>query len=166
MRVLPFVVMVGIAAFLIYTLRASEHYRRDRIRAIANACGMHYLGEALPNSLTFAGTPFHQVSEVWNVIDGEPRGTRIMAFDCQVGEGKRSWRRTVIAIQAPRADLQDLPLDTGTTIDNSAMWQFLYRPRSSLNLRGLGLTPVEELGKNLKAVLARTANTRPRSGKC
>jgi hypothetical protein len=90
MNAIPFIVMVGLGVFVFYVLHASQRHRADAIRALAARSGMHYLGNALPKSLQLDGTPFHYVSKAWNVIDGEPRGTRVIAFDCQVGVGKRS----------------------------------------------------------------------------
>ena len=100
MNAIPLILMAGVGLFVFYALHASERYRADAIRALATRSGMHCLGKALPMSLTLEGTPFHSFSKVWNVIDGEPRGTRIMAFDCQVGVGRGSWRRSVIAVGA------------------------------------------------------------------
>src|SRR5215467_6190972 len=99
MNAIPLIFIAGLGVFVLYVLHTSERYRADAIRALATRSGMHYLGDALPKALGLSGTPFHHVSRVWNVIDGEPRGTRVMAFDCRVGAGKGSWRRTVIAVE-------------------------------------------------------------------
>lgn len=162
MNAIPLILMAGLGLFLFYALYASERYRADAIRAIAIRLGMHYLGDALPRSLTLEGTPFHHLSKVWNLIDGEPRGTRIMAFDCQVGVGKRSWRRTVIAVESHANDvLGHLSLPPDMTMDRSDRWTILYRPKAHFSLRIAGLTPVEELEANLNAALAsKPASTR------
>jgi hypothetical protein len=114
---------------------------------------MHYLGNALPKSLGLEGTPFHRFSKVWVVIDGEPRGTRVMAFDCQVGVGKRSWRRSIIAVETDSNVIGHLSVQPDMTVDRSGRWQILYRPRRGFRLRIAGLTPVEELEANLNAVV-------------
>ena len=117
MNAIPLILMAGVGLFVFYALHASERYRAEAIRALATRSGMHYLGKALPRSLTLEGTPFHSFSKVWNVIDGEPRGTRIMAFDCQVGVGRGSWRRSVIAVarvsgRSPSGRLWKLEIQT------------------------------------------------------
>jgi hypothetical protein len=33
------------------------------------------------------GTPFARAAWIWNVIDGDPPGFRIVAFDCRIGAG-------------------------------------------------------------------------------
>jgi hypothetical protein len=126
---------------------------------ISVSFGVHYLGNALPKSLTLEGTPFHRASKFWNVLDGEPSGTRIMAFDCRVVVGRYSWRRTVIAVESEDSPLARLPLHPNMTIDRSGRWQVLYHPRAAFAFRGTGLTPVEELEATLKVILSATAKT-------
>jgi hypothetical protein len=159
MNALPLVLMAGLGLFVFYALYAAERYRANAIRALAIRSGMHFLGNALPSSLTLEGTPFHRVSKVWNVVDGEPRGTRIMAFDCQVGAGKHSWRRTVIAVESDGNVFGPLSLHPDLTIDRSGRRKVLYRPKAHFGLRIAGLTPIEELEANLNALLASSAKT-------
>jgi hypothetical protein len=142
MNEIPLILMAGLGVFVFYVLHTSGRYRASAIQTLAIRFGMHYLGNALPKSLSLEGTPFHRASKVWNVADGEPRGTRIMAFDCQVGVGKRSWRRTVIAVESSGNILSHLPLHPDMTIDRSGRWQILYRPKAPLSFRIGGLTPL------------------------
>jgi hypothetical protein len=161
MSAIPLILMAGVGLVVFYALYTSKRYRADAIRALAIRSGMHYLGNALPRSLTLEGTPFYRVSKVWNLIDGEPRGIRIMAFDCQVGVGKHSWRRTVMAVESDGNVLRHLPLHPEMTIDRSGRWNILYRPKAHFSLRIAGLTPVEELEANLNAVVVGSAKTTP-----
>jgi hypothetical protein len=160
MNAILLILMAGLGLFACYALYTSQRYRADAIRALATRSGMHYLGNAAPRSLTLEGTPLYSVSKVWNVIDGEPRGTRIMAFDCQVGVGKHSWRRTVIAVESDGNVLDQMPLHTDMTIDRSGRWKIFYRPKAHFSLGIAGLTPIEELEANLNAVVAGSARTR------
>jgi hypothetical protein len=155
---------VFLGLFVFYTVYASHRYRANAIRDLANSVDMHYLGDALPKSMTLKGTPFHRISKAWNVIDGEPRGTRIMVFDCQVGGGKTSWRRTLIAVETDGNALGELPLSSDMTIDRSGRWQILYHQKAHFSLRTAGLIPVEELRENLTAVLAVSAKKSPKPG--
>ena len=161
MSAIPFVLITGLGLIVFYVLYASERYRADAIRVLAIRSGMHYLGNAFPRSLTLEGTPFCRVSKVWNVLDGEPRGTRIMVFDCQVGVGKQSWRRTVMAAESDDNVFGHLPLYPDMTIDRSGRWTILYRAKTHFSLRMAGLTPVEEVEANLNAVVASSAKNRP-----
>jgi hypothetical protein len=153
MKVIFPLLAVTLVAFVSYTLYISSRYRTDAIRSLAARLGMHYLGSAFPKSLTLYGTPFSGASKVWNVIDGEPRGTRVIAFDCQVGVGKHSWRRTIVAIESEISIVGRLPSLPEMTADRSGRWEILYRPQKRFNLRGTGLMPVEELESNLNAVV-------------
>jgi hypothetical protein len=157
--ILLILMAVCMGAFVLYTLHTSKRYRAEAIRAFAIRSGMHYIGDAIPKPLTLQGTPFYHASKVWNVIDGEPRGTRIMAFDCRVGVGKQSWRRTIIAVEGDGDAFGVMP---DMTIDRSGRWAILYRPKDSIfSFRLAGLTPVEELGANLNAVIIGSAKTSP-----
>ena len=88
-----------------------------------------------------------------------------MAFDCQVGVGKGSWRRTVIAVETAENALSHLPLQPDMTIDRSGRWQILYRPKALFGFRISGLTPVEELEATLNAVVRVSAETLRESSK-
>lgn len=159
MSAIPLILMAGLGSLVFYLLYASERYRADAIRALATRSGMHYLGDAVPRSLTLEGTPFSRSSKIWNLIDGEPRGTRIIAFDCQVGAGKRSWRRSVIAVESDGDVFRNMPLHAKMAFDRSGRWKIIYRPKANFNLRGRGLTSVEELEANLIALVTGSAKT-------
>jgi hypothetical protein len=45
----------------------------------------------LPRSLTLSGRPFDRTSKIWNVVDGELPGVRIVVLDCRLGIGKSNW---------------------------------------------------------------------------
>jgi hypothetical protein len=158
MNAIPLIVMacVMLAAFI--ALYLSERQRANAVRALANRSGLHYLGNALPRSLTLGGTPFQSASKVWNVIDGEPRGVRVIAFDCRVGVGKGSWRRTVIATESG-ADLSDaVPFNPDMMVESAGKWKILYRPKGSVNFRIAGLMPIAELEAHLNSVRAKAVN--------
>jgi len=148
MNAIPAIVLAGVGLVLFVALYLGEWKRAAAIRALANRLGFHYLGDALLRSLTLDGTPFHRASKVWNVIDGEPRGVRIIAFDCRVGVGKGSWRRTVIASNADSSHA--LMFDPDMILESAGEWKILYRPKASVNFRIAGLMPLEELEAHLR----------------
>jgi hypothetical protein len=115
---------------------------------MANRLNFHCLGASLPISLTLAGTPFFSYAKIWNVIDGEPNGVRTIAFDCQMGSGKHSWRRTVIAIEE-NGDFGAV-LNPEMTIEVSEKWKILYRPKT-FSFGIIELMPLEELEAYLSA---------------
>ena len=147
---LVFFAGAAVALFLIFYL--AEKQRTASIRALASRLGFHFLGAALPRSLTLSGTPFSNHSKVWNVIDGEPNGVRTIAFDCQVGSGKGSWRRTIIAIEESVSFSNVMPLNPEMKIDSAGGWKILYRPRVPFGFRVAGLMPLEELEPYLNSV--------------
>ena len=127
--------------------------RRDAaIRAMAARLGLQYIGSALPRSLTLSGTPFDYVSAVWNAIDGEPHGVRVIAFDCRVGTGKGSWRRTVIAVEDDAAKSKSTPLCGNLETARSGRWNIYFRPKAYFEMRIGQLMPVQELEACLKSL--------------
>lgn len=146
-----FVFMACGALAIFFAMHQAEQRRSKAMRALATRAGFHYIGGALPRSLTLHGTPFEGASKVWNVIDGAPRGIRVIAFDCQVGVGKHSWRRTVIAMESD-ADLSKATLNPEMTVDSVGRWKCLYRPRASFEFRIAGLMSVDELESHLSAI--------------
>jgi hypothetical protein len=136
--------------FLILWLH--ERKRTADIKGIASRYKFHYLDTALPGSLSLAGTPIARASKTWNVIDGERDGIRIVAFDCRIGEGKRSWRRTVIAAQTP-LDIFRSSQFNYAPVERSGEWVIMYRPQTFF--RGsVGLMSAAELEAHIEAIRA------------
>ena len=122
--------------------------RSREIRRLAETTGFLYLNNALPSSL---GKLPSGVTSVWNVLDGERRGRRVIAFDCKFGEGKGSWCRTVIAVQAVRSSVTASVFDLDVQVEQIGQWTFLYRPQQ-LAFIARQLTPVAELAAYLDAI--------------
>ena len=158
MNAIPLIAMAGVLLAAFIALYLGERQRANAVRALANRSGLHYLGDALPRSLTLGGTPFHLASKIWNVIDGEPRGVRIIPFDCRVGVGKGSWRRTVIAIESGAYLSDGVPFNPDMTVASAGKWKILYRPKASVNFRIAGLMPIAELEAHLNSVRAKAVD--------
>ena len=139
--------LAGFAALLGMAFWRSR-VRTKEIRRLAKTTGFHYLDNALPRSLMVLPSG---ITSVWNVLDGEHRGRRVIAFDCKFGEGKGSWRRTVIAIQAERSSITASVFDPDVQVDQIGEWTFLYRPQQ-LAFIARQLTPVAELAAYLDAI--------------
>jgi hypothetical protein len=140
-----------VAGLLFACLWLRERRRTTAIQAMAARLGFVYLGRALPKSLSLNGTPIEHTSSVWNAIDGECRGTRVVAFDCRIGYGKASWRRTVIAAQSPRDIFGKVRFDSDLTAVRSGKWSILYQPKT-FSLIPPGLMPVPELEAHIDVV--------------
>ena len=124
--------------------------RTSEIRRLAETIGFHYLGNALPRSLPLSGLP-PRIASIWNVLDGEQHGRRVIVFDCRFGEGKGSWRRTVIAVHAEQSSITASAFDPDIRVVQIREWTFLYRPKE-LVLIPRGLTPVPELTAYLDVI--------------
>ena len=144
------VVPAAVVALSAWLWRRSR-VRAGEVRALAATHGFHYLGEALPRSLDLTGSLLASVGSVWNVIDGEPRGTRIVAFDCKIGEGRGSRRRTVVAVKGQVGIPTVLRFDPSLRQEQVRDWVLIYRPEDTA-LIDVGLTPISELQAYLEAI--------------
>ena len=142
--------LAGLAALLCVGFWRSRVRTRE-IRQLAETTGLHYLDNALPRSLGKLEDLPSGITSVWNVLDGEHRGRRVIVFDCKFGRGKGSWCRTVIAIQAERSSITVSAFDPEVEIEQIGEWTFLYRPRQ-LAFIARQLTPVPELAAYLDAI--------------
>jgi hypothetical protein len=115
-----------------------ERRRSLALRQLASKFRFVYLGKALPSSL-------HQgISSCWNVIDGERNGLRILIFDYRIGEGKGSWRRTVIVAQGNPDIFRNVPFVLNLSIEQTGDWTVLYEPKS-LGIYPPGLMATTEI---------------------
>ncbi len=64
--------------------------------------------------LSLTGTPMAHTSAIGNVMEGERNGIPFVAFDCRIGTGKGSWRRTVIAARSERDVFATVPQNPAT----------------------------------------------------
>jgi hypothetical protein len=131
----------------------SQHRRANAIRSFAERSGFHYLGTELPASLDLPDDPFANASRYWNVIDGEPNGIRIVAFDCRIGTGKGSWCRTVIAVQGSEGLTRSALSYSDLRAEPSNSWTILYVPHGIQPL-GTGFMAVSELESRLSVIHA------------
>ena len=134
---------------VIYAVYASEDLLRTfAIKRLAKKIGFAYLKKRLPEALSLYGTPFTQRRFTWNVIDGERNRIRVVLFDCQVGEGKEGWRRTVIAVKTGAGSFSADRFNPKLKVESSGGWLILYYPQETKT----GLTPVKELRSELIAM--------------
>jgi hypothetical protein len=146
-----FEIIAVLACALIVTDRVREYRRRVGLRDMAARRGFTYLGSSLPSTLTLRGTGLAGIASVWNVIDADCGGPRVICFDCCVGTGKGSWRRTVIAAKgAP--DVFDTTLTGDLIVDQSGEWSIMYEPKRISLIPGWPMA-VSEIEAHLGAIV-------------
>jgi hypothetical protein len=121
-------IVLASAAVLLAILFWRNQHRVAAIRAMAARLGFEYQGETLPPSLNLRGTNLNSATSTWNVIEGKRHGVRVVAFDCQLGNGKGSWRRSVIAAEGS-ADLFGM-FNPEFAVERSGGWVLLYQPKT------------------------------------
>jgi hypothetical protein len=89
-------------------------------------------------------------TSVWNVIDADCGGRRVICFDCRIGFGKGSWRRTVIAAKGP-SDVFDTTLTADLTVDQCGEWSIMYEPKRMSLIPRLPMA-VSEIEHHLAAI--------------
>ena len=137
-----------------------EHRRTHALRVLARKFGLTFLGKrALPGAISLYGTPFAHIPSgpVANLMDGTHNNVHVIVFDCEVWEGKSSWRRTVIAVRSPESALASAASNPDFKIDRSAAWSILYQPKG-LAATPSALMPVDQVEAILSQVEDRTAD--------
>ncbi len=140
------VFVIGGAIGVVYGIE--EVWRAFAFRRLAKEFGFSRLNKRLPEALSLYGTPFAHRQLTWNVIDGERHTLRVVVFDCQIGEGEGSWKRTVIAIRTGSSTMDAAKFDTRVKVENSGGWSVFYYPWALK----LGLVPVKELRAHLTSI--------------
>jgi hypothetical protein len=134
--------LIAIAGVVVWLVRSAQRGRE--MRSLAERIGFNYLSSTLPGSLTLPDNPFSKVSSVWNVIDGERNGVRVVAFDFRIYWGSQlSWVRTAVAVRTPRSDLKGLFFGDFIA-SRSGDWAVCYQPIGSGMVRP-GLMSVSEI---------------------
>jgi hypothetical protein len=133
------VFIVGAVMYAIYG--AEDLYRRFAMRRMAREFGFACRGELLPEALSLYGTPFNHRRFTWNVMEGERNRTRVVLFDCQIGEGPGHVRRTVMALRVGPDISGTVQSNPGMKVLGSGGWAVISYPEESK----IGLTPVGEL---------------------
>jgi hypothetical protein len=100
------------------------------MKQIASKFRFVFLGKALPRSLVLVRTGLERISSCWNVIDGQRDGVRIVIFDCRIGEGKGSWRRTIVAAEGKPDIFRAVPFVLELSNEQAGDWTLLYQPKS------------------------------------
>lgn len=118
--------------------------RARELRALAHRAGFNYLGDVVPD-VTLISTPFARASRFWNVMEGRKGSTEIVCFDCRVGRGKHSWRRTVIATRAEGSQLTAASIDSSLTEERAGEWTFIYEPQGTAGFFSSGLMLVGDV---------------------
>lgn len=144
---------IGGIGLLIVVSWLKELKRIPELKAMAKRRGFSLLGSALSHSVPLQGTPFEFATSTWNVIEGVSNGIRFVAFDCRVGHGKGSWRRTVIAAKSSDDVFGSTKFNRDLTVDYSGGWVLLYQPKK-LSFIPAGLMPALELEAHLDSIRA------------
>lgn len=129
-----------------------DRTRSAEIRALADSCGFYFIGKSLPDSVPAARLPRSPTS-VWNVIDGDVRGVRVVAFDCRFGYRRGSWKRTVIAFGGKQNRPPASLFNTDITKEYVDDWLFLYHPKQ-VRFFPDGLMPITEIRAYIESVPA------------
>jgi hypothetical protein len=135
--------------FVVPAWRARQ--RKVAMQNLAARRGFEYLGKVLPRSLTFSGTALERMTSVWNAIDGDCHGIRVIVFDCRLGDGKVSWRRTVFAAQTHECAFKLTGNAREFAGERAGDWTIRYEPRRP-SLLPPGFLPVPEIESLLDSI--------------
>ena len=148
-------ILIGIIWVVVAgVLWAREHLRAFAMRSLAKKLGLTYAGKSLPGAISLYGTPFSRYTSdrITNARDGECNGIRVVAFDCEVYEGRGSWSRTVVAARSATNVFSTTSSNPDLKVDSSGGWMILYYPRETNLKANRGLMPIAELECHLSAI--------------
>jgi hypothetical protein len=148
-----FAVWMSMLGALVVASFIASRKRAKSMVTLADRLGLKMWGDRLPPELTLAGTPIADASATWNVMEGKQNGVPIIVFDCRMGRGKGSWRRTVIAARSSRDVFASVPSESSYTVDRAGEWVVLYAPKRGFAV-GRSLMPLSELEARLSTVEA------------
>lgn len=142
--------MLAIASILLWSVLQTQNRKRS-MAELANRLGLKSWGNRLPPELSLSGTPIARASATWNVFEGIQNHVPVIVFDCRMGAGKSSWRRTVIAARADRDVFETIPSDSSYVVDRSGEWMVFYAPKRGF-IVGSPLMPIAELEARLSTL--------------
>jgi hypothetical protein len=128
-----------------------DRKRATSMISLASRLGFKMWGDRLPPELSLTGTPMAAASATWSVMEGTQNGVPVIAFDCRMGAGKHSWRRTVIAARSSRDVFATIPSESSYTVDRSGEWIVLYAPKRGFTF-WRSLMPIRELEARLSTL--------------
>jgi hypothetical protein len=139
-----------LVGYFLWSALADRRRAKD-LTTLASTLGLKPWGDQLPGDLSLTGTPVANRSATWNVLEGVQNGIRFVVFDCRIGTGKASWRRTVIAARADRDVFATVPSDFSYTVDRSGEWMVFYSPKT-VSFLGQRLMPIGELEARISSL--------------
>jgi hypothetical protein len=120
-------------AIVAITLSILQYQRRERrIRAIAQAHGLSFIGTALPRSFPFDQTSVRRASQIRNVVVGDLGATAFVIFDCEFGGGKHRSFQTVVAALGPEECFGYQRYDSTLTRESVDGWTMMFRKKELL----------------------------------
>ena len=122
-------------------------FRTKGMRELAEKLKFNYKKAGpLPAYFCMTCSPFDQSPLVWNILEGQRNGAKILVFDSVVG---RSYR-TVIAVQTSQSPyavgLESFP---GRTLQSDGWVAFVKRPTLLFGLWGIGVHQIDEIIESL-----------------
>jgi len=142
-----------VAAVIVAASWWQSRQRTSAFIELAAKFGLAFLGTTLPGFLNLAGTGPEAISSCWNVVEGEINRVRFVIFDCRIGRGKGSWRRTIIAAKGNADIFKSVPMVLNLTSEPAGEWTVLYQPKTS-QIIPPGLIAVPELDALLELFIS------------
>lgn len=139
-----------LGALVVWSFLSSRKRARSMVD-LADLLGLKMWGDRLPPEPSLTGTPISGASATSSVMEGKQNGIPVIAFDCRMGTGKGSWRRTVIAARSSRDVFATVLSESSYTVDRTGEWIILYAPKRGFAVGG-SLMPIPELEARLSTL--------------
>jgi hypothetical protein len=106
-----------------------QSFRAKAMRALASKLGFQFINKPLPDSFSMICDPFDSNPSVWNVIEGQRNGIRILVFDSAF----RKTYRTFIAVQTEDNPFSKDEVVLGNTLQSNGWTMSIQRIEDNLN---------------------------------
>ena len=130
-----FILWIGFLLAVLVRDLIQDRQRTRLIRDFASRTGFSSLGACLPKSFPMLDTSSGWARSVIRAFAGDKNNREVLVFDCWVGHGKGSFRRTVVAVRGKSADFGWARFGPGPETLEVGGWAVVY---GSKRLLGLG----------------------------
>jgi hypothetical protein len=133
MRYIPplYLLVVAVACLIVWDALRQRARTRD-IRRLAQRMGFAYVGSALPGNFPLQRTSSRAARSISRAVAGDKGNHELVLFDCKLGLGKGTFRRSVVAVRGQDAAFGTARFGPDIVAEQVGEWAVVYGDRRLL----------------------------------